>query len=80
MLLGNESPLGEDISFEISVDSPASDIYMAYEDFDVDNHVEMLVPMRGTRGVPDSIGALVHDAGEIEKMLEELYMAVEKVF
>ena len=75
----NHSPLGEDISFEISVDTPASDIYMEYEDFDVNWHVEMLIESRGKNGVPDDIKALYEDAEEIEKMLYELYLETDKV-
>ncbi len=65
----NWSPEGEDLVLYLRKDI---DIYEQVCDislnFDVDEHVEVYVNIRGTRGVPSSISALVKDAEEIEDM------------
>ena len=72
------SPEGEDIcdETELSVNFEDKDLYEyfynLYNDFDVDGHVEPLVEMRGTRGVPSSIKALVIDAESIEECYESI--------
>jgi hypothetical protein len=73
----NHSPLGEDLVIECNNPSELVEaICDEYEQFDVDDHVELYVGMRGTNGVPMSIKSLVYDAEDIEKMLEELYNAI----
>ena len=65
----NWSPAGEDLVEYLRKDL---DIYEQFCDislnFDVDEHVEMWIELRGTRGVPSSISELVKDAEEIEDM------------
>lgn len=48
-------------------------------DFDPDEHIEMWVMARhnGAKGVP-SIRELVHDAEDIDKMLQELAAALQE--
>ena len=41
-------------------------------DFDPDEHAELYINMRGTRGVPDSIRTLIDDADEIKNFLIEI--------
>lgn len=73
--LENWSPAGEDLVFYVEKgDDFAKAVSRISEDFDVDEHVEPLVEIRGTRGVPSSVRVLVDDAYEIEKMLDELSM------
>lgn len=76
LYLSNHSPAGEDITFSVSLDTPGGDIYREYEEFDIDEHVEMWLPKRGTDGVPWSIVELVEDAKAIEEMLYDLCDAV----
>ena len=75
--LRKHSPAGEDFSFTVDADSFIGDIKVYYENFDVDEHVEMWIEAKqsGVPGVP-SIKALVHDAEDIENMLEELVIAL----
>lgn len=73
------SPAGEDLVFTVDVKDIAKDLRREYEDFDIDEHVEMWLSAKGrVRGVPGAV-VLVHDAEAIDKMLEELALAVQKV-
>lgn len=79
------SPLGEDIEFTIHYDGTnkdfAREFIKYYESFDVDDHVEIWIPNRGTNGIPKSIRELVEDAEAIEKILESVSDQIEeKVF
>lgn len=71
------SPAGEDFSFTVNAENAAKEIYEYYDDFDVDDHIEMWVEAKknGVAGVP-SIRRLVEDAEEISEMLEALAGAV----
>ena len=77
------SPAGEDFSMiidfdkENQVESFRRDLRSYYEDFDVDEHVEMWIPSRGERGCPSSIRVLVEDAEAIESMILELLEVLE---
>ena len=79
LYLSNHSPAGEDITFSVSLDTPGGDIYREYEEFDIDEHVEMWLPKRGTDWVPWSIVELVEDAKAIEEMLYDLCDAVGEI-
>lgn len=70
-----DSPLGENLVFYLDKNNVAQSATELAANFDVDDHVATLVPMRGTKGVPESITALVDDAKEIESML--YYLAEE---
>ena len=67
------SPAGED--FIVAVDAEN----FVENDFDPDEHIEMWVMARhnGAKGVP-SIRELVHDAEDIDKMLQELAAALQE--
>ena len=71
------SPAGRDFSFNIVFDGTVEDLAQkiegVYEDFDVDEEVEMWVEARknGVKDVPD-VRTLVYDAEKIDEMLEEL--------
>ena len=77
--MGQHSPAGEDFSMIIDFDSEnqcnsfRDSLESYYEDFDIDEHIEMWVEARrnGTAGVP-SIRELVEDAEAIEAMILEL--------
>lgn len=81
--LENWSPAGEDIIVTLPGKDIVREMSRYSADFDVDEHVEPLVEVRGTNGVPDSILVLVQDALEIEKMLDDLdgyFQLVERDF
>ncbi|KAB0577253.1 hypothetical protein EI53_01280 [Fusobacterium naviforme] len=67
------SPAGEDFLMCVELENFPRAVAQYYEDFDPDEHIEMWIEARrnGTRGVPNT-RALVHDAEDIEKMLEKL--------
>lgn len=70
------SPAGEDVVSTIWFDGTDEGFVRAIEEyayyFDVDEHVEFYVGMRGERGVPESISDLVDDARAIKEWLENL--------
>lgn len=74
------SDAGEDMPDEVDLPINFTDqdlyefFYGLYNDFDVDEHVEPLVEIRGTRGVPSSISDLVEDA----KMIEQKYQDISE--
>lgn len=71
--LENYSPAGEDLIFDFNVENFAESVAETAANFDIDEHIEMWVEARqnGVSGVP-SVRELVHDAEEIDKMLQEL--------
>lgn len=71
------SPAGEDFSFTVNAENAAKEIYEYYDNFDVDDHIEMWVEAKqnGVAGVP-SIRRLVEDAEAISEMLKTLAGAV----
>lgn len=71
------SPAGEDFSFTVNAKDAAKEIYEYYDDFDIDEHIEMWIDARenGVIGVP-STRRLVEDAEDIFEMLKELACAV----
>lgn len=74
------SPAGEDFNICVEVENFPDAVVECYEDFDIDEHIEMWVEARrnGTGGVP-SVRRLAIDAEEIDKMLEELAIALKEV-
>lgn len=84
--IGQASPAGEDFSMIIDfkekdqAKSFKENLQMYYEDFDVDEHIEMWIEARrsGTSGVP-STRELVKDAESIENMILELCEALSQV-
>jgi len=66
---------GEDFSFSIeksSTENMKKEIIDYAEDFDPEEHAEMWIEIRGTRGVPNSIRALIKDAESIKDGLLNL--------
>lgn len=71
------SPAGEDFVMCVDVENFPEAVAEYAADFDIDEHIEMWIEAKnsGTRGVP-SARELVHDAEEIDKMLQELAIAL----
>ena len=71
------SPAGEDFSFVVKADGFVENVKEYAAGFDVDEHIEMWIMAKrsGTQGVP-SARELVHDAEDIDKMLQELATAL----
>lgn len=73
------SPAGEDfgmiIDFNMNnpIDSFMDDLKEYSKNFDVDEHVEMWLLLRGKDGCPESISELVEDAKDIKNMIMELW-------
>lgn len=84
--IGQASPAGEDFSMIIDfkekdqAKSFKENLQIYYEDFDVDEHIEMWIEARhnGISGVP-STRELVKDAEAIENMILELCEALSQV-
>lgn len=84
--IGQSSPAGEDFSMTIDfdeenqADSFKDSLEAYYEDFDIDEHIEMWIEAKrsGTSGVP-STRELVKDAEAIDGMISELSQALQKV-
>lgn len=78
--LRTESPAGEDFSFAVNSKKFVEDIKEYAANFDIDEHIEMWVEAKnnGVGGIP-SIRELVKDAEDIDKMLQELAIALCKV-
>ena len=75
--LAQYSPAGEDFFFTVSESSFVEDVEEYAEGFDVDEHIQMWIEAKsnGVRGVP-SARELVHDAEDIQEMLNELAEAL----
>lgn len=71
------SPAGEDFIITVNVEDFAREVERYADDFDVDDHIAMWVEAKknGTAGVP-STRELVHDAEDIQEMLNELAEAL----
>lgn len=74
------SPAGEDFIMCLEVGNFPEAVAEYAAGFDIDEHIEMWIEARrnGTRGVPSS-RELVHDAEDIDKMLQELAAALAEV-
>lgn len=74
------SPLGEDFGFTVSKKNFVKDVKGYYLDFDSEEHADEWIRVKHeTRlNVPQSSKALIEDAEDIEKMLEELSSALEE--
>ena len=71
------SPAGEDFSMRVNVENFPEAVMECYENFDIDDHVEMRIEARknGVNGVPPT-RTLVADAEAIDAMLEHLAYAL----
>jgi hypothetical protein len=82
--ISQPSPAGEDFSFFVHADGEytprrlARGIQQAARDFDVDEHVGFWAEasLSGAKGVP-SIRTLLHDAEDIQEMMDSLAEEVE---
>lgn len=81
--MGQHSPAGEDFSMIIDFeaedqsDSFLDNLESYYEDFDVDEHIEMWVNARGdVSGIP-SVRELAKDAEDIDAMILELFQTLK---
>ena len=81
--IGQHSPSGEDFSMIIDFeaedqsDSFLDNLESYYEDFDVDEHIEMWVNARGdVSGIP-SVRELAKDAEDIDAMILELFQTLK---
>ena len=81
--IGKHSPAGEDFSMIIDFeaedqsDSFLDNLESYYEDFDVDEHIEMWVNARGdVSGIP-SVRELAKDAEDIDAMILELFQTLK---
>lgn len=74
------SPAGEDFTMCVSVKDFPDEVMEYYEDFDVDDYIEMWVEAKrnGTREIP-SVRRLAIDAEAIDDMLVDLVIALEEV-
>lgn len=74
------SPAGEDFSICVEVKNFPDAVAEYAADFDIDEHIAMWIEAKqhGTSGVP-SARELVHDAEDIDKMLQELAAALTEV-
>lgn len=80
--LESYSPAGEDLVFYIeNNDHLGKQIFEYADNFDEDEHIEMWLEAKknGTSGVP-SARELVHDAEDIQKMLDELAEATRVIW
>lgn len=74
------SPAGEDFIMCVEVENFPAAVAEYATGFDIDEHIAMWIEAKqnGTRGVP-SARELVHDAEDIDKMLQELAAALAEV-
>lgn len=74
------SPAGEDFNICVDVEGFPDAVAEYAADFNIDEHIEMWVEAKrnGVSGVP-SARELVHDAEDIDKMLQELAIALKEV-
>ncbi len=77
--LSNFSPAGEDFVMCVEIENFPKAVAKYAENFDVDEHVETWIEAKqnGVSGVP-SVRALVHDAENIDTMLQELTTALRE--
>lgn len=73
------SPVGEDFSICIGVENLPAEVREYAASFDIDEHIEMWIEARknGVSGVP-STRELVKDAEDIDKMLQEIAVALSR--
>lgn len=78
------SPEGEDVNECIFYNGTNEGFIKAFEknaeDFDVEDHVEVYINIRGTNGVPESIRDLLNDADWIKNTLVETAKELKEVF
>lgn len=76
-----KTPAGEDFYFNLAGKNEQEweqSLREYARKFDVDEHVESFISLRGSHGIPDSISELVKDAEWIKNRLEELVDSMSK--
>ena len=77
------SPAGEDVLIEIFFDGTDCGFVSAFrenaDNYDPDEHAEMWIEHRGTRGIPSSIRELIDDADAIGAKLNSVSVALENL-
>lgn len=67
---------GQDIPTEFNFDGTAEDFVKKFtegaENYDVDDQVEIFVPMRGKQGVPNTVREILDDCQEAKDTLMEI--------
>jgi hypothetical protein len=81
--MNHETPAGEDwwetVWYDGTINGFCEGVYKLYDNFDVDEDVELWVDSRGKNGVPSSVRILVENAEYKEEVLEQLYFALQEV-
>ena len=81
VIFGNESPLGEDISFELDCKNPINEsiiedlynrVFELYFYFNCQDHAVEWYNMNGKSGAPTDLEALLEDAQDILEIYKEL--------
>ena len=78
------SDLGEDCMIILVVDELSKEeilhaMYIAEESFDAEEHATELFNLHGQGGTPTSLRALLNDADEQQKKLEEIYETMRTI-
>lgn len=71
------SPAGEDFLFYVETENFVDNVKEYAANFDIDDHICMWIEAKqnGSKGIP-SVRELVYDAENIDKMLQELTIAL----
>ena len=81
--LSQFTPAGEDWIPTIWFDGTESGFIKSFSsyasEFDIDEEVEFWIPIRGTRGVPNSSSVLIEDTEWKKRKLEECAIALEEL-
>ena len=85
VIFGNESPLGEDISFELDYKNPINEsiiealynrVFALYFYFNYQDHAVEWYNLHGKSGAPTDLEALLEDAQDILEIYKKLEHAV----
>ena len=75
--------LGEDFIVTLNCkddESFLTEFIEYYMNFDPEEHAEMWINIRGTRGVPNSIRALIDDADNIDEFMDKIVHELSKEY
>jgi hypothetical protein len=78
------SDLGEDVLITLVIDELSTEeilhaMYLYEESFDAEDHATELYNLHGQGGTPTSLRALLNDADEQQKKLEEIYEVMRDI-
>lgn len=79
------SDLGEDclitlVVNKLTLDEILHEMYICMENFDAEDHATELYNLHGQGGTPTSLRALLEDADEQAKKLEEVYDVMREIY